>query len=106
MKRTVVMTILAMSLFLGASSATKPAGNSGVKELRGLTQQAQMSSEGTKVVNDPAWQQVPILSNEPGKVDREKQPVLVAPGGCHACIHSDFISPWHQLQLFLSMFYL
>jgi len=104
MKRTVLMTILAMSLSLGASWATKPAG-SRVGELHGLTQQVQVGGEGMKAANDADGQQVPVQDR--GKAEREKQPVLVAPGsgGCPSCRQYDYISPWQQFQLFVSRIY-
>jgi len=105
MKRTVLMTILAMNLSLGASWANKPTDGSRVGDPYRMTQQAQIGSEGMKAANDPAGQQVPVQSNEPGKADGEKQPVLVAPGGCTTCRHLDLISPWQQFELFLSRIY-
>ena len=105
MKRTVLMTILAMSLSLGASWANKPTGGSRVGEPYRMTQQAQIGSEGMKAANDADGQQVPVQDR--GKADREKQPVLVAPGsgGCPSCRQYDFISPWQQFQLFVSRIY-
>ena len=97
------MTILAMSLSLGASWANKPTGGSRVGEPYRMTQQAQIGSEGMKAANDRDGQQGPAQSNEPGKVEREKQPVLVAP--CLHCRQYDFISPWQQFQLFVSRIY-
>jgi hypothetical protein len=96
-----ILAILAMSLSLGSSWANKPAGSNRVGELR-LTQQVQTGGEGMKAANDRDGHQVPV--QEPGKADREKQPVLVAPH-CSVCRQSDLISPWQQFQLFLSRIY-
>ena len=94
------MTILAMSLSMGASWANKPAGTFRTEEHHRLTQ---VSDDGIKAANDRDGQQVPV--QEPGKADQEKQPVLVAPGGCPSCRQYDFISPWQQFQLFVSRIY-
>jgi hypothetical protein len=93
MKRTVLMTTLAMSLSLGASWADKPSGTFRTENHHRLTQ----------ATNDAAGQQVPVQSDESGKAEREKQPVLVAP--CPNCRQYDFISPWQQFQLVLSRIY-
>jgi hypothetical protein len=100
MKRTVLMTILAMSLSLGASWANKPTGINKTEEHPRLTQPMQIDGEGTMATNDPAGQQIPVQSNAPGNADREKKPLLVAPGGgsCATC-RQPFLSPLPQLRL-------
>jgi hypothetical protein len=75
-----------------------------------MTEQAQLGGEGMKAGNDPAAQPLPVQPNEPGNTDREKQPVLVAPGsgGCASCRQPSFTQwqQWQQqFQLFLSGIY-
>ena len=65
----------------------------------------QVGGEGMKATNNPAGQQIPVQSNELGNADREKEPLLVAPGPCANCIKNFSFSTWEQFQLLLPMLY-
>jgi hypothetical protein len=102
MKRITLMTILAMSLALGASRADMPAGTNKPEEHHNLAKRIQVGAEGAIAGNDTDEQQ-PVRSNLPGK-DREKPLLLMAPGPCAHCINAAF-SPWEQLRVALSVLY-
>jgi hypothetical protein len=62
MKRTTLMTILAMSLALGASRADVPAGTNKPEQHRIVSNWIQVGAEGVTAAIDPAGQQ-PVRLN-------------------------------------------
>ena len=68
MKRTTLMTILAMSLALGASRADMPTGANKPEEHHNLAKWIQVGAEGVTAGNDTDQQQ-PVRLNLPGKAD-------------------------------------
>jgi hypothetical protein len=99
MKRTILLTIMAMSLTLGASRANMPAGTNKAEEHQRLAKWMQVGGEGLLAAKDPAEQQKPALLTLPGHADREKPLLLIAPI-CHgSCTPS---SLWQQFQSALS----
>jgi hypothetical protein len=81
MKRTTLMTILAMSLALGASRADVPAGTNKPEQHGSVAKWIQVGAEAVTAANDPTGQQ-PVRLNLPGNADREKPLVLMANGSC------------------------
>ena len=102
MKRITLMTILAMSLALGASRADVFAGTNKPEEHHSLAKGIQVAAEGVTAENDTVEQQ-PVRSNLPGNADREKPLILMAPGSgnCSNCIFP--YSKWQQFQTALSV---
>jgi hypothetical protein len=78
MKRTTRVTILAMSLALGASRADVPAGTSQPEQHGSVANRIQPGAEGATAANDPAERQ-PVRLDWPGNADREKPLILMAP---------------------------
>jgi hypothetical protein len=99
MKRTTLMTILAMSLALGASRADMPAGTNKPEKHHGLAEWTQVAAESVIAAKDPAEQPKPVGWNLPGQADREKPPLLMAPGPCSHCIKNSPFSTWFQMAL-------
>jgi hypothetical protein len=103
MKRTTLMTILEMSLALGASRADMPAGTNKPEQLRSVAKWTQLGAEGVTEGNEPDERQ-PVRLNLPGNADREKPPILVAYGPCCCCVKgAPAFSTWEQVRLVLSM---
>jgi hypothetical protein len=105
MKRTMLMTIMAMSLALGASRADMPAGTNKLEEHPGLAKWFPVAGEGAIATKAPGEQQRPVGLILPGKANREKPPQLMAIGPCGHCITNSPFSTWQQFQLALSMLY-
>jgi hypothetical protein len=102
MKRTTLMTILAMSLALGASRADMPAGTNKPEELHSMAKWIHVGAERVIAGNDTDQQQ-PVRLNLPGNADPEKPRVLMAPGPCFNCIKNPAFSTWEQVRLALSL---
>ena len=102
MKRTTLMTILAMSLALGASRADMPTGTNKPEEQHNLAKWIQVGAEGVIAGNDTDQQQ-PVRLNLPGNADPEKPRVLMANGSCAVCIKNPAFSTWEQVRLALSV---
>jgi hypothetical protein len=98
MKRTTLMTILAMSLALRASRADMPTGTNKPEEHHSMAKWIQVGAEGVIVGND-ADQRQPVRLNLPGNADPEKPRVLIAPGSCQSCIKNPAFSTWEQFRL-------
>ena len=105
MKRTMLMTIMAMSLALGASRADMPAGTNKPEKHHGLAEWTQVAAERAIAVKDPDEQQHPLRLNLPGKTELEKPPLLMAPGPCAGCIKNSPFSTWQQVRMALSALY-
>jgi len=103
MKRTMLMTIMAMSLALGASRADMPAGTNKLEEHPGLAKWFPVAGEGAIATKAPGEQQRPVGLILPGKANRKKAPQLMAIGPCGHCITNSPFSTWQQFQLALSM---
>ena len=84
MKRTTLMTILAMSLALGASRADTPAGTNKPEEHQSLAKWIRVGAEGVTAGNDTDERQSVRLTSL-GNADREKPLILMAFGGCQTC---------------------
>ena len=102
MKRTTLMTILAMSLALGASRADMPTGTNKSEGHHNPAKWIQVGAEGVIAGNDSDQQQ-PVRLNLPGNADPEKPRVLMAPGPCFRCIKDPAFSTWEQVRLALSL---
>jgi hypothetical protein len=105
MKRTMRMTILAMSLALGASRADVPAGTNKPEKQHGLAEWTQVAGERAIAAKDPAEEQQPVGLNLPGQADRGKPPLLMANGSCHLCIKNSPFSTLQQFRMALSVLY-
>jgi hypothetical protein len=105
MKRTMLTTILAMSFALGASRADMPAGTNKPEKHHGLAEWTQVAAESAIAAKDPDEQQKPVGLNLPGQADREKPPLLMAPGPCFNCIKNSPFSTWQQVRMALSVLY-
>ena len=97
--RTIPVTMMAMSLALGASRAEMPTGTNRAEEHR-LAEWIQVGPDGV-VAKDPAESEKPIRLTLPGHADRKKPPLLMAPH-CSVCITNSPFSTWQQLQIALS----
>ena len=102
MKRTTLMTILAMSLALGASRADIPTGTNKPEEHHSLAKWIQVGAEGVIAGNETDQQQ-PVRLNLPGNADPEKPRVLMAPGPCAHCVTNSPFSTWERVRLALSV---
>ena len=102
MKRTILLTIMAMNLALGTSLADMPIGTIKAEEHHSLAKGIQVGGQGVIAGNDQD-EQKPVRLNLPGNADREKPLLLMAhcPGGC--TIPGPSFSPWQQFQLVVSM---
>ena len=104
MKRTILLSILAMSLGLAASHAARPAGINGVEKYHRPAQEQVYGGGLQAVPTDSFERQIPVQSSAPGKTDREKQPLLIAPGQCPVC-RLPALSSWERFQLLLPLLY-
>ena len=101
MKRTILLTIMAMNLALGTSRAnTQTAADK--PEHHSLAMGIQAGGQGVIAGNDQD-EQKPTRLDLPGNADREKPLLLMAhcPGGCG--IPGPSFSPWQQFQLVVSV---
>jgi hypothetical protein len=98
--RTIPLTVMAMSLAVGASPADVTAGANQAEEPHTLAEWIQVGPDGV-MAKDPAEPEKPIRLKLPGHADRKKPPLLMAPH-CSTCITNSPFSTWQQLQIALS----
>jgi hypothetical protein len=87
MRQTTIMTILAMGLALAVGRADVHASTS-------LASPTRVGGEAMTAMKNSDEPQKPV------QADQEKQPLLVAPGGCATCRSTD--SLWDEFKLAVS----
>jgi len=104
MKRNTLMTILAMTLALGASRADVLSGTTKPAPYLGLAKSISIGQAGLVAGKDSDEQQKPVQLHLPGETDRAR-PLLLAPGsgGCVSCRNP--FSSWQQFQSALSVLF-